>query len=147
MPRGINLDGADDLAALDTLDEETMLEAICRRYEKDRIYTYIGDILVAVNPYKPVGIYSYEKSLSYADLKYRQSLPPHVFAVADKAYSSMRRTGIKQCSVISGESGAGKTETAKYVIGHIISHCNSKKSNLQEKILQVSECFVDYHFV
>ncbi|XP_030829634.1 myosin-IIIb isoform X1 [Strongylocentrotus purpuratus] len=138
MPRGINLDGADDLAALDTLDEETMLEAICRRYEKDRIYTYIGDILVAVNPYKPVGIYSYEKSLSYADLKYRQSLPPHVFAVADKAYSSMRRTGIKQCSVISGESGAGKTETAKYVIGHIISHCNSKKSNLQEKILQVN---------
>lgn len=41
MPRGINLDGADDLAALDTLDEETMLEAICRRYEKDRIYVSI----------------------------------------------------------------------------------------------------------
>ncbi|XP_063960689.1 myosin-IIIb-like [Lytechinus pictus] len=138
MPRGMNLESADDLASLESLNEDNMLEALCRRYEKDKIYTYIGDILIAVNPYKPLGIYSYETSLSYADLKYRQSLAPHVFAVADKAYSSMRRTGMRQCSVISGESGAGKTETAKYVIGHIISHCNSKKNNLQEKILQVN---------
>ncbi|XP_071512051.1 myosin-IIIb-like [Diadema antillarum] len=138
MSRGYNFDGVDDLAALDTLDEETMLEAIGRRHETDKIYTYIGDILVAVNPYKPLPLYTFEISSSYADLKYRQSLPPHVFAVADKAYSSMRRTGIRQCCVISGESGAGKTETAKYVIGHIISHCNSQKANLQEKILQVN---------
>ena len=49
----------------------------------------------------------------------------------------MKRLGMRQCCVISGESGAGKTESAKYLIGHIISHCNSQKKSLQEKILQV----------
>ncbi|XP_072026265.1 myosin-IIIb-like [Amphiura filiformis] len=128
----------DDLATLNSLDENVILNEIARRYNQDQIYTYIGDILIAVNPYKPLKIYTFEISSSYANLTYRQSLPPHIFAVADKAYSSMKRTGKRQCCVISGESGAGKTETAKYIIGHIISHCSSHKSHLQEKILQVN---------
>ncbi len=87
----------------------------------------------------------FQISTSYANLTYRQSLPPHIFAVADKAYSSMKRTGKRQCCVISGESGAGKTETAKYIIGHIISHCSSFKPHLQEKILQVPSLFIFRH--
>ncbi|XP_038052103.1 myosin-IIIb-like [Patiria miniata] len=128
----------DDLATLESLDEKAILEELKRRYANDIIYTYIGDILIAINPYKPLSIYSYQTSCSYTNLQYRQALPPHIFAIADKAYSSMKRLGMRQCCVISGESGAGKTESAKYLIGHVISHCSSNKKNLQEKILQVN---------
>ncbi|XP_033640146.1 myosin-IIIb-like isoform X1 [Asterias rubens] len=128
----------DDLATLEALDEAAILSELKKRYAHDAIYTYIGDILIAINPYKPLSIYSYQISCSYTNLQYRQALPPHIFAVADKAYSSMKRLGMRQCCVISGESGAGKTESAKYLIGHIISHCNSQKKSLQEKILQVN---------
>ncbi|XP_071853917.1 myosin-IIIa-like [Apostichopus japonicus] len=127
-----------DLAALSALTEPEILEKIAHRYDADQIYTYIGDILLAVNPFKPLNIYSFEISCRYADFKIRQSLPPHIFAVADRAYSAMFRYGRRQSCVISGESGAGKTESAKYLIGHIISHCSSSKPNLQEKILQVN---------
>ncbi|XP_033103170.1 myosin-IIIb-like [Anneissia japonica] len=106
----------DDLTVLTTLDEKTLVAELMSRYEYDKIYI----------------------SCSYTNMKYRKSMPPHIFAVADKAYSSMKRTQSRQCCVISGESGAGKTESAKYIIGHIISHCNSCKQNLQGKILQVN---------
>ncbi|XP_022083353.1 myosin-IIIb-like isoform X2 [Acanthaster planci] len=128
----------DDLATLESLDETAILDELKKRYATDVIYTYIGDILIAINPYKPLPIYSYQISCSYTNLQYRQALPPHIFAIADKAYGSMKRLGMRQCCVISGESGAGKTESAKYLIGHIISHCSSNKKNLQEKILQVN---------
>lgn len=127
-----------DLATLSTLSEPEILEKVAHRYDADKIYTYIGDILLAVNPFKPLDIYSFEISCKYADFNLRQSLPPHIFGVADKAYSAMFRYGKRQSCVISGESGAGKTESSKYLIGHIISHCSSSKPNLQEKILQVN---------
>ncbi|XP_071961883.1 myosin-IIIb-like isoform X2 [Antedon mediterranea] len=133
-----NIGLVDDLTVLTTLDEKTLIAELMRRYENNIIYTYIGDILISVNPYQPLSIYTYDLSCAYTNLTYRKSMPPHIFAVADKAYGNMKRTRSRQCCVISGESGAGKTESAKYIIGHIISHCNSQKQNLQAKILQVN---------
>lgn len=69
----------------------------------------------------------------------KSAAPPHIYAIADQAYFSMRRTGQDQCAVISGESGAGKTESAKYMIRHIIRLCHTgaEGAALEQKILQV----------
>ncbi|XP_070539875.1 myosin-IIIa-like [Ptychodera flava] len=128
----------DDLATLSSLNEKNILGQLNGRFKKDLIYTYIGDILVAVNPYHALPIYSHEESNKYVNLKYRRSIRPHIFAVADKAYQQMKRTGINQCCVISGESGAGKTESTKLLIQHIMNHCHSRQHGLQDKILQVN---------
>ncbi|XP_077994615.1 myosin-IIIa-like [Glandiceps talaboti] len=128
----------DDLATLSVLNEKTILEQLKNRYHKDLIYTYIGDILLAVNPYRSLPIYKYEESTKYVNLKYRRTVRPHVFAIADKAYQQMKRTGVNQCCVISGESGTGKTESAKFIVQHIMNHCHSHQRGLQDKILQVN---------
>ncbi|XP_063067724.1 myosin-IIIb isoform X2 [Engraulis encrasicolus] len=130
----------DDLATLSELDEKSLLESLCQRFKQDRLYTYIGDILVAVNPFKYLPLYEKEVSERY---KYhdKKSLPPHIFAVADKAYQSMLgRLGTgpqSQCIVISGESGAGKTESTKLLLRHIMELCRAN-SQLEQQILQVN---------
>uniref|UniRef100_A0A8C2K773 Uncharacterized protein n=1 Tax=Cyprinus carpio TaxID=7962 RepID=A0A8C2K773_CYPCA len=125
----------EDLASLSELDEKSLLEVLTGRFTQNLIYTYIGDILVAINPFKYLSIYEKEVSVSL------KSLPPHIFAVADRAYQSMLgrlATGPKnQCIVISGESGAGKTESTKLLLRHIMELCKAN-SQLEQQILQVN---------
>ncbi len=102
----------DDLASLSTLDESTLLEEIRARYHRDVIYTYIGDLLVAVNPYKRILIYGKDYEQRYTDIKVKSALPPHLFAMSDQSFQAMRRTGVPQCCVVSGESGAGRSYSA-----------------------------------
>nr|XP_006818305.1 PREDICTED: myosin-IIIa-like [Saccoglossus kowalevskii] len=128
----------DDLATLNVLDEDTILKQLEVRYKKDLIYTYIGDILLAVNPYREITIYTDELSSKYVNLKYRRSMRPHIFAIADNAYHQMKQTGVNQCCVISGESGAGKTESAKFIVQQIVRHSETHQRGIQEKILQVN---------
>uniref|UniRef100_A0A674AJV0 Myosin-IIIb-like n=1 Tax=Salmo trutta TaxID=8032 RepID=A0A674AJV0_SALTR len=130
----------EDLAALSDLDEQSLLESLSQRFRQDRIYTYIGDILVAINPFKYLPLYEKEVSERY---KYHEKtkLPPHIFAVADRAYQSMLgrlATGPRnQCIVISGESGAGKTESTKLLLRQIMELCRAN-SQLEQQILQVN---------
>ncbi|XP_038821280.1 myosin-IIIb-like isoform X2 [Salvelinus namaycush] len=130
----------EDLAALSDLDEQSLLESLSQRFKQDRIYTYIGDILVAINPFKYLPLYVKEVSERY---KYHEKskLPPHIFAVADRAYQSMMgrlATGRRnQCIVISGESGAGKTESTKLLLRQIMELCRAN-SQLEQQILQVN---------
>nr|XP_046173222.1 unconventional myosin-VIIa-like isoform X4 [Oncorhynchus gorbuscha] len=130
----------EDLAALSDLDEQSLLETLSQRFKQDRIYTYIGDILVAINPFKYLPLYVKEVSERY---KYHEKskLPPHIFAVADRAYQSMMgrlATGPRnQCIVISGESGAGKTESTKLLLRQIMELCRAN-SQLEQQILQVN---------
>ncbi len=98
----------DDLACLSTLDESTLLEEVRARYHRDVIYTYIGDLLVAVNPYKRILMYGKDYEQRYTDIKVKNALPPHLFAMSDQSFQAMRRTGVPQCCVVSGESGAGR---------------------------------------
>ncbi|EDQ85639.1 uncharacterized protein MONBRDRAFT_34161 [Monosiga brevicollis MX1] len=130
----------DDLATLTTLDNDLLLEHLHQRYEKDVIYTYVGDILIAINPFKELGIYDAAHKAEYQQGNPKLQHTPHIFAVADTAYHDMLKTGKDQCCVISGESGAGKTESAKFVISHIIDLCRAGDlgSKLEQRILQMN---------
>ncbi|KAF5906904.1 myosin-IIIb-like isoform X2, partial [Clarias magur] len=130
----------EDLATLSDLDEKSLLESLTGRFRHSHIYTYIGDILVAVNPFKQLPLYGKEVSEKYKCHE-KSALPPHIFAVADRAYQSMLgrlATGPKnQCIVISGESGAGKTESTKLLLRHLMELCRAN-SQLEQQILQVN---------
>ncbi|XP_078518924.1 myosin-IIIa [Lissotriton helveticus] len=128
---------ADDLATLEELDENTVTEQLQQRYSRDEIYTYVGDILIAVNPFRKLDIYSPQYSQQYSGAK-RTANPPHIFAVADIAHQSMVTYRSDQCIVISGESGAGKTESAHLLVQQLTILGKANNRTLQEKILQVN---------
>ncbi|KAG7456757.1 hypothetical protein MATL_G00239240 [Megalops atlanticus] len=107
----------DDLCHLPVLTEAGILDNLHARFRRSKIYTYAGNILVAVNPFKFLPIYNPKDVRMYDNHKLGQ-LPPHIFAVADVAYYTMLRRRANQCMVISGESGSGKTQSTNFLI-----HC------------------------
>ncbi|XP_054862948.1 myosin-IIIa isoform X4 [Amphiprion ocellaris] len=127
----------DDLATLEVLDENTVTEQLQSRYGRDQIYTYVGDILIAVNPFHKMEIYTPQDTKMYIGAK-RTANPPHIFAVADIAYQSMVSYNADQCVVISGESGAGKTESAHLLVQQLTVLGKANNRTLQEKILLVN---------
>eukprot|EP00055_Hartaetosiga_balthica_P007978 m.28438 g.28438 ORF g.28438 m.28438 type:complete len:1017 (+) comp6045_c0_seq2:37-3087(+) len=139
MPRKKDIE-VDDLATLTHLDQDTLLHALKGRFNRDLIYTYVGDILVAVNPFKQLTCYGGPNPEKYKNLTDKTAEAPHVYAVADSSYSSLLRDRQHQCCVISGESGAGKTESAKYMIQQIIYLCHAGQvgEQLENQILQVN---------
>ncbi|NWR66916.1 MYO3A protein, partial [Bucorvus abyssinicus] len=132
-----NQEEVDDLATLEVLDENTVTEQLQKGYAKDQIYTYVGDILIAVNPFRNIDIYSSQHSKLYIGAK-RTANPPHIFAVADIGYQSMVAYNSDQCIVISGESGAGKTQSAHLLVQQLTVLGKANNRTLQEKILQVN---------
>uniref|UniRef100_A0A452GG26 non-specific serine/threonine protein kinase n=1 Tax=Gopherus agassizii TaxID=38772 RepID=A0A452GG26_9SAUR len=132
--------GTEDLAALEELDEARLLQNLSGRFLQQRVYTYIGDILIAMNPFQSLPLYEKPVSEKYQNHE-KGTLPPHIFAVADRAYQAMLghlATGSQnQCIVISGESGAGKTESVKLLLQHIMHLCKGN-SQLEQQILQVN---------
>ncbi|XP_066543987.1 myosin-IIIb isoform X2 [Amia ocellicauda] len=127
----------DDLVNLEVLDEETIIANLQRRYADLQIYTYVGDILIALNPFQNLSIYSPQFSKLYHGVK-RSSNPPHIFATADAAYQGMVTFSKDQCIIISGESGAGKTESAHLIVQHLTFLGKANNRTLREKILQVN---------
>ncbi|OCU02869.1 myosin-IIIb [Xenopus laevis] len=130
----------EDAALLADLNEKKLLEILRDRYREHRIYTYVGDILIAVNPFQDLPLYSPEVSDKFGSQPLG-SLPPHIFAVADRAYNSLQgnpgKLSQNQCVVISGDSGAGKTESTKLLLKHLVRR---SRGNLQlgQQILQVN---------
>ncbi|CAA7392349.1 unnamed protein product [Spirodela intermedia] len=110
------LDGVDDLLQLSYLNEPSVLHNLRCRYSSDKIYTKAGPVLVAVNPFKEVSLYGNDILSAY---RQKTTDSPHVYAVADNAYNEMMRDEINQSIIISGESGAGKTETAKIAMQYL----------------------------
>lgn len=111
--------GQEDMVKLNHLHEPGVLENLRQRYAQDDIYTYTGSILIAVNPFKDVGhLYDEHMMGMYRGVRLGD-LSPHVFATADAAYEAMRTEGTSQSVLVSGESGAGKTETAKLLMRYI----------------------------
>ncbi|XP_076858866.1 myosin-IIIb isoform X3 [Brachyhypopomus gauderio] len=127
----------DDLVNLEVLDEETIITHLQKRFEQLQIYTYVGDILIALNPFQNLNIYSPQFSYLYHGAK-RSDNPPHIFATADAAYQGMVTFCKDQCIIISGESGAGKTESAHLIVQHLTFLGKANNRTLREKILQVN---------
>lgn len=92
-----------------------VLHSIRTRYQFQQIYTYSGIVLVAVNPFSAVPLYSNDYVQMYAGRR-KGELDPHLFAIAEDAYRCMIREGKNQTVIVSGESGAGKTVSAKYIM-------------------------------
>ncbi|KYO28038.1 unconventional myosin-VI isoform X2 [Alligator mississippiensis] len=109
----------EDNCSLMYLNEATLLHNIKVRYSKDRIYTYVANILIAVNPYFDIPkLYSSETIKKYQG-RSLGTLPPHVYAIADKAFRDMKVLKMSQSIIVSGESGAGKTENTKFVLRYL----------------------------
>ncbi|XP_043693933.1 myosin-1-like isoform X1 [Telopea speciosissima] len=110
------LDGVDDLMQLSYLNEPSVLYNLQYRYTQDMIYTKAGPVLVAINPFKEVSLYGNDYIEAY---KCKSMDSPHVYAIADTAIREMIRDEVNQSIIISGESGAGKTETAKIAMQYL----------------------------
>uniref|UniRef100_A0A9J7YNQ6 Myosin IXAb n=1 Tax=Cyprinus carpio carpio TaxID=630221 RepID=A0A9J7YNQ6_CYPCA len=108
----------DDLCALPDLNERTLLENLRGRFRQEKIYTYVGGILIVVNPFKFLPIYN-PKYVKMYDKQRLGKLEPHIYAVADAAYHAMLQRRRNQCIVISGESGSGKTQSTNFLIHHL----------------------------
>ncbi|KAK6921484.1 Myosin head, motor domain [Dillenia turbinata] len=110
------LDGVDDLMQLSYLNEPSVLYNLQYRYNQNLIYTKAGPVLVAINPFKKVPLYGND----YIEAYRRKSIDnPHVYAITDTAIREMIRDEVNQSIIISGESGAGKTETAKIAMQYL----------------------------
>ncbi|KAI4190878.1 MAG: hypothetical protein L6R41_000479 [Letrouitia leprolyta] len=123
--------GVSDLTLLSKISNETINDNLKKRFENAEIYTYIGHVLVSVNPFRDLGIYT-DKVLDSYRGKNRLETPPHVFAVAESAYYNMNAYKENQCVIISGESGAGKTEAAKRIMQYIASVSGGSDSSIQQ---------------
>uniref|UniRef100_A0A9J8CES7 Unconventional myosin-IXb-like n=1 Tax=Cyprinus carpio carpio TaxID=630221 RepID=A0A9J8CES7_CYPCA len=107
----------EDLCNLPVLSEDSILDNLRIRFQKKKIYTYAGSILIAINPFKFLPIYNPKYVKMYENHQLGK-LEPHIFAIADVAYYAMLHKHINQCIVISGESGSGKTQSTNFLI-----HC------------------------
>ncbi|XP_027058870.1 unconventional myosin-VIIa-like [Pocillopora damicornis] len=133
-PTSVN--GVDDMIQLGDLNEAGILHNLFIRYYNHQIYTFTGSILVAVNPYQLYSIYDADHVKKYKNRKLGD-LPPHIFAVADNAYSHMKREAHDQCVIISGESGAGKTESTKLIL-QFLAAVSGQHSWIEQQILEAN---------
>eukprot|EP00935_MAST-01C_sp_MAST-1C-sp1_P002338 g2338.t1 len=114
-----------DLAFLDEINTDTITAKLEERYKAEKIYTYIGPVLIAVNPYKLIqvrdlGVDIYDnKVIKEYRSRMIHEVKPHPFAIAEDAYRNMSEYGNDNCIIVTGESGAGKTETAKQMMKYI----------------------------
>lgn len=98
--------------------EDAFIDNLKKRFQENLIYTYIGHVLISVNPYKELPIYTEDDVKEYRKRHFFEA-PPHVFALSDNAYRSLTEENRGQCILISGESGSGKTEASKKVLQFI----------------------------
>ena len=130
-------DGVGDNTELMHLHEPALLHNLACRYAQDEIYTYTGNILIAVNPFQRLPIYGEDVLFDYIG-KSIGVMPPHVYAISDQALRKMKTSGVGQAIIISGESGAGKTETAKVALEYLtsLSGGENNEESLATKMMQ-----------
>ncbi|XP_072117755.1 unconventional myosin-Ib isoform X2 [Mobula birostris] len=132
-----NMIGVGDCVLLEPLTEDTFLENLKKRFDHSEIYTYIGSVVISVNPYRPLPIYTPAKVEEYRNRNFYE-LSPHIYALADEAYRSLRDQDKDQCILITGESGAGKTEASKLVMSYVAAVCGkgAEVNQVKEQLLQ-----------
>ncbi|XP_004692483.1 PREDICTED: unconventional myosin-Ia [Condylura cristata] len=129
--------GVEDLILLEPLAQESLLKNLQLRFENKEIYTYIGSVLISVNPYQQLPIYGPEFVAKYRDCTFYEE-KPHIYALANMAYQSLRGQDRDQCILITGESGAGKTEASKLVMSYVAAVCEKGEevNSVKEQLLQ-----------
>ncbi|KAJ6664230.1 hypothetical protein lerEdw1_008449, partial [Lerista edwardsae] len=129
--------GVDDMVLLSKISEDSIVENLKKRYMDDYIFTYIGSVLISVNPFKQMPYFG-EKEIEMYQGAAQYENPPHIYALADNMYRNMIIDRENQCVIISGESGAGKTVAAKYIMSYIskISGGGPKVQHVKDIILQ-----------
>ncbi|XP_011883408.1 PREDICTED: myosin heavy chain, muscle isoform X9 [Vollenhovia emeryi] len=139
---------AEDMADLTYLNEASVLHNLKQRYYAKLIYTYSGLFCVAINPYKRFPVYTSRCAKLYRG-KRRSEVPPHIFAISDGAYVNMLTNSENQSMLITGESGAGKTENTKKVIAYFATvgastkkekeePSSQKKGSLEDQVVQTN---------
>lgn len=131
------------MITLTYLNEPGVLWNLKVRYEQDDIYTYTGSILIAVNPFMPMPhLYGKHMMEQYKDMD-QGELSPHAYAIADASYRQMTGNQRSQAILVSGESGAGKTETSKHIMqylawlgGKLDASTIEKDVNIEQKVLE-----------
>uniref|UniRef100_A0A8C8J8X0 Myosin IHb n=1 Tax=Oncorhynchus tshawytscha TaxID=74940 RepID=A0A8C8J8X0_ONCTS len=129
--------GIQDFVLLDAYTSESaVLDNLRKRFNENLIYTYIGTLLVSVNPYKELGIYTKKQMDIYMGVNFFE-LPPHIYALADNVYRTMLTETNNHFILISGESGAGKTEASKKILQFYAVSCPSTKllDNVRDRLL------------
>uniref|UniRef100_F1SRM1 Unconventional myosin-X n=1 Tax=Sus scrofa TaxID=9823 RepID=F1SRM1_PIG len=141
-------EGVDDMATLAELHGGAIMHNLHQRYKRDQIYTYIGSIIASVNPYKPIaGLYAHEAVERYSRCHLGE-LPPHVFAIANECYRCLWKRHDNQCVLISGESGAGKTESTKLILKFLSAISQqSLDLSLKEKTSSVERAILESRYL
>lgn len=129
-------EGVDDMIRLGDLNEAGMVHNLLIRYQQHKIYTYTGSILVAVNPFQVLPLYTVEQIQLYYN-RHVGELPPHIFAIANSCYFNMKKNKRDQCCIISGESGAGKTETTKLIL-QFLATISGQHSWIEQQVLEAN---------
>ncbi|KAI5099096.1 unconventional myosin-Ic [Silurus meridionalis] len=130
--------GVQDFVLLENhTSEVAFIDNLRKRFKENLIYTYIGSVLVSVNPYKELEIYTKHHMERYRGVNFYE-VSPHIYAVSDNAYRSMRTERRDQCILISGESGAGKTEASKKVLQYYAITCpaSDQVQTVKDRLLQ-----------
>ncbi|KAM4014231.1 unconventional myosin-Ie-like isoform 1-T1 [Anomaloglossus baeobatrachus] len=135
--QNVRQSGVDDMVLLSKITEEAIVENLKKRYMDDFIFTYIGPVLISVNPFKQLPYFT-EKEIEMYQGAAQYENPPHIYALADTMYRNMLIDGENQCVIISGESGAGKTVAAKYIMGYVskVSGGGPKVQHVKDIILK-----------
>lgn len=128
--------GGNDLTSLSYLHEPAVLHNLQVRFcNNNVIYTYCGIVLVAINPYEELPIYGNDTIFAYRG-QAMGDLDPHIFAVSEEAYTKMERENMNQSIIVSGESGAGKTVSAKYAMRYFATvGGSSTETHIEKKVL------------
>ncbi|XP_053720613.1 unconventional myosin-Ie isoform X3 [Synchiropus splendidus] len=129
--------GVDDMVLLTKINEDAIVDNLKKRYMDDYIFTYIGPVLISVNPFKQMPYFG-EKEIEMYQGAAQYENPPHIYALADNMYRNMMIDSENQCVIISGESGAGKTVAAKYIMSYIsrVSGGGPRVQHVKDIILQ-----------
>ena len=137
----LSLQGVPDILLLDDFSEDSLMYTLRKRFEDRKIYTFVGPILISLNPYE----WDEERNSTETMMKYKGKeqgqMPPHVFVTADNAYrdllNSKNDKARDQSVIISGESGAGKTEAVKLIMRYLtrITNSSSEVGSLEQRVL------------